>query len=479
MRASCWVFLLASSLGCGFGGGGTAAAPGSTVAPVSTASPTGPPALVRAVIETDGLTLASAGVGQQLTLTGVFSDGHPRDLTRAATWTFLDPAVAVVDSAGIAWARAAGDTRIQASVMGVVATGTLHVTAGAVAPVFTASTPVVSAPTWVNDVRPLLESTLNCRQCHLHPKGRFKMTLDGDVDYVFITRHGYLETQAPTLSRLLLKATNQIVHGGGQALLMTDSAVPLLESWIAAGAPYDSAGGAPPLTETTAVAALPFPNALVATPMSRNLVDRAAQQQLVVLAWWKAGDLVADVTRSAEISVSDPSVGTIDSSGLVSAQGSGIVQLTASWAGLEVTASYAFDPAAPLADGDAVNQIVLVPGAPPIERSLRASSASTSTSGTTGSPSFAKDVDPLFYGTLGCGNCHTTLGVAFKLFNSAGTDFTQITKNGLLDARNAAASLLLTKPVNADGSHPGGKVLDPSSAAYRTILAWITSGAQP
>ncbi len=33
--------------------------------------------------------------------------------------------------------------------------------------------------------------------------------------------------------------------------------------------------------------------------------------------------------------------------------------------------------------------------------------------------------------------------------------------------------------MNADGSHPGGKVLDPSSAAYRTILAWITSGAQP
>jgi hypothetical protein len=431
---------------------------------------------VRAVIETDGLTLGTPGVGQQLALTGVFSDGHLRDLTRAASWSLVDPTIAVIDSVGIAWARSAGDTRIQASVLGVLATGTLHVAAGAMAPLATAPSPVPGAPTWTRDVLPLLESTLDCKRCHQHPKGRFKLTLDGDVDYTFITSHGYLEPQTPALSRLLLKATNQIAHGGGQALATADPAVPLLERWIAAGAPYDAVGGAPLASEKTAIAALPFPNALVMTPIARNLIDRGAQQQLVVLAWWKVGDVVADVTRAAEIFVSDPGVATVDSNGLLSAQGvTGIANVTASWCGLEVTSTCAADPLGPLADGDALNQLVLVAGAPPTERSLR-----VSTPGPAASPtSFARDVDPLFYGALGCSGCHRTLGVAFKLSGSASSDFAQLTTNGLIDATHPASSLLLTKPVDADGSHPGGKLLDPSSAAYQTILAWITSGGQP
>ncbi len=93
--------------------------------------------------------------------------------------------------------------------------------------------------------------------------------------------------------------------------------------------------------------------------------------------------------------------------------------------------------------------------------------------------SFASDVEPLLEGTLGCAGCHRAPGGAFTLAGSATGDLGEITSKGLVDTANPASSLLLVKPVDADGSHPGGRILDSSSAAYKTILSWIAAGAQP
>ncbi len=225
--------VLVASIGCGFGGAG--AVPGTTtsasVAAATTSS--GPTTLVRAAVVTDGLTLSVRGVGQQLVVTGVFSDGRVRDLTRAASWSVMDPTVASVDSLGIAHAIAAGDTDIEASVAGVLARGTLHVAPSAVAAPAAPTPPPPGAPTWVADVAPLLRQ-LHCAKCHAHPKGHLALTRDGDVNYTFITTHGYLEPSTPALSRLVLKATNQVAHGGGAVIAPSDPAVATLVGWIAA-----------------------------------------------------------------------------------------------------------------------------------------------------------------------------------------------------------------------------------------------------
>jgi hypothetical protein len=492
-RVVCAVALL-GSIGCGFGGGAGAIPGATTAASVAPPASSAPTSLVQATVVTDGLTLAAPGVGQQLLVEGLFSDGHVRDLTRAASWSVVDPTVASIDSLGIAHAIAAGDTDVEASVAGVLARGTLHVAPSAVAAPPAPAAPVPGAPTWVNDVRPLLQQ-LGCAKCHAHPRGPFRLTHNGDVNYTFITTHGYLEPKSPALSRLLLKATNQIAHAGGAILAPNDPAVALLESWIGAGAPYDANGGAPAPSEATAIAALPFPNALLLLPGSRNCVDPGAEQQLLVLAWWKNGT-VADVTRAADIAVSDSSVAAVDATGFLAAQGSsGIVALGASWGGLAAGATCACDPSAPLADGDGLETIVLAVGSPPTVRDLRSgttlargspgTSPSTGTgstgSGRTGSgsaaPSFTNDVLPLL-GTLGCAGCHAAPG-AFNLPGSAAGDLSEITSKGLIDTASPASSLLLVKPVDADGSHPGGKILDPSTAAYKTILSWIAAGAQP
>jgi hypothetical protein len=215
-----------------------------------------------------------------------------------------------------------------------------------------------------------------------------------------------------------------------------------------------------------ALQALPAPVSLVVNPPVRNLVDAGATQQLVVLATWSSG-ATADVTVDTTFTISDASVATIDANGVLTGIGTGTITVTAAWNGAQATSQLAFDPAAPLANGDRPS--VLGAGA-------------TVTTPTPPAPppvSFGGAVDPLFYSTLNCSTCHTSMGVQFKLFKDEGKDFTQITTNGLIDTSNPANSLLLTKPVNADGSHVGGNALDPSSAAYKTILSWIQSGANP
>src|SRR2546423_506854 len=96
--------------GCGgFGGPGVGASSGAanTASPGSTAR-----ALVSITIESQGLTISTPGMGQQLQATGVYSDGHVRDVTRAVTWSLGDPTIAAIDSTGFAWPLGPGKTSI-------------------------------------------------------------------------------------------------------------------------------------------------------------------------------------------------------------------------------------------------------------------------------------------------------------------------------------------------------------------------------
>ena len=57
----------------------------------------------------------AAGKLQQFTATGTYSDGSHQDLTSSATWTSSAPAVATINSTGLATAFAVGSTTIQAT----------------------------------------------------------------------------------------------------------------------------------------------------------------------------------------------------------------------------------------------------------------------------------------------------------------------------------------------------------------------------
>ena len=59
------------------------------------------------------------GSTQQFTATGHYSDGSTQDLTTQATWASSDPAVATVDSSGLATAIGLGSTTVSATSGGV------------------------------------------------------------------------------------------------------------------------------------------------------------------------------------------------------------------------------------------------------------------------------------------------------------------------------------------------------------------------
>jgi hypothetical protein len=129
---------------------------------------------------------------------------------------------------------------------------------------------------------------------------------------------------------------------------------------VAAGA----VGTAPAAAPTTT------PDLLFVNPSLRNLVDPGAQQQLVVLAYWKATGATLDVTRSASI-VPSSSVAVVDSFGVTTGT-TGTVTFDCSWQGARATAEIAFDPAAPLPNGDAASVIqvpagLATPGIPAVK----------------------------------------------------------------------------------------------------------------
>jgi uncharacterized repeat protein (TIGR03803 family) len=70
----------------------------------------------------------AAGMTQQMTATGVYSDGSKQDLSSSVTWSSSKPAVASVSATGVATARVAGSTTISVSDNEISGSTTLTVT---------------------------------------------------------------------------------------------------------------------------------------------------------------------------------------------------------------------------------------------------------------------------------------------------------------------------------------------------------------
>jgi 6-phosphogluconolactonase (cycloisomerase 2 family) len=102
-----------------------------------TATLTVTPATLVSIGVTPANVSLAAGIDQQLTATGVYSDNSTQNLTRSVTWNSSSPAVASIGSgaatAGLASATTPGATTITASLGGVSATAGLTVTAAVLA----------------------------------------------------------------------------------------------------------------------------------------------------------------------------------------------------------------------------------------------------------------------------------------------------------------------------------------------------------
>ena len=171
----------------------------------------------------------------------------------------------------------------------------------------------VADPNFELDVMPIL-SVAGCNSGHCHGKSRgqngFALSLlgfDADFDYASIVEEGRgrrLFPAAPQQSLLLLKASAQLPHGGGERLKPGGENYETLLRWIERGMPRRTAED-PTLVQ---IAMLPAEHPLAA----------GAKQPLVVTAYY-SNDSTRDVTRLSAFQSSDTAVARVSPAGLIEA----------------------------------------------------------------------------------------------------------------------------------------------------------------
>ncbi|MCI0660771.1 MAG: Ig-like domain-containing protein, partial [Acidobacteria bacterium] len=128
--------------------------------------------LVRVVLEPSNPLIFGAQLTQTLIVTGKYTDGSLRDLTRQASFTSSDPAVATVDSSGTVKAIKNGQAWITAKVGRLSARQTIRVQLA----------DQKRAISFVNDIAPIF-TRLGCSSsnCHgaLNGQNGFKLSLFG------------------------------------------------------------------------------------------------------------------------------------------------------------------------------------------------------------------------------------------------------------------------------------------------------------
>lgn len=264
--------------------------------------------LARVALEPSNPIIFGANITQTLIVTGKFTDGSLRDLTRQATFTSSDPAVATVDSSGTVKAIKNGQAWITAKVGRLSARQAIRVQLA----------DQKRAISFVNDIAPIF-ARLGCNNsnCHgaLNGQNGFKLSLFGyepESDYkalVEASEGRRINRAEPAKSLILLKPTQSVRHGGGKRFEVGSLEYQAIKEWIEAGA---LVGGG---NEAKMVR-------LEVTPRERVLLSEGAMQQLVVMAHYSDGAM-ADVTRKVRYQSNDDSIATVSADGLVAAKRSG------------------------------------------------------------------------------------------------------------------------------------------------------------
>jgi hypothetical protein len=251
----------------------------------------------------DGLFIvAGRDGGQQLVVTGNYSSGQLRDVTRDVTFTIAPEGIAKVDATG--WVTAVAEGR-----------ATIHVksAAGPEAQInvevknITQDLPV----NFPNQVVPVFTKFgCNGGGCHGKSGGQngFALSLLGfepKEDFEHLVKEGRgrrLFPASPDRSLLLTKATAKVPHGGGHRIDEDSPFYRVLRRWIEQGVPY----GDPNAPTVTRIEVLP----------EERLMPRDGNQQLVVVAHYSDGS-TEDVTRTTSFDSNDTEMAEVSATGLV------------------------------------------------------------------------------------------------------------------------------------------------------------------
>ncbi len=273
--------------------------------------PIGTPAKV--AIEPAHSILVGHRATRQLIASATDADGSMRDLTRALTWTSLDPAVATVSARGQVVPRGNGKATLVARGGSVEARATVEVS-GLERP-----KPV----SFRNDVIPAFsQAGCNMGACHGTPtgKGGFRLSLRGylpDQDYTILTREAggrRINVMASESSILLRKPLGEVAHEGGLRILRTSKSYEFLRDWMKEGARDDPAA--------------PAAIKLEILPGARVLNAPARTQQVAVVARYADGSS-RDVTPICYYNSSNPEIAEVDADGHVAFKNRGEVAVIA------------------------------------------------------------------------------------------------------------------------------------------------------
>jgi hypothetical protein len=257
--------------------------------------------------------LDSARSDCQLVVTGIYSEGARRDLSRAAACQIRDKQVAKLIGTRVI-AVGNGKTSISVS----FGEETLSI------PVKVAH---ADAPDPIRfefeTLAAITKQGCNAGSCHgsPHGKGGFSLSLfayDPEIDKVSLVRgrrSRRVNTLVPEESLLLKKPMLRVTHVGGKRIRRDDVAYSILRQWIYEGASVSRSAE----YRCTEIAVTPS--------VSRILYAPDRQQQLNVTARFSDGT-IRDVTRIATFGSSDKQVATVDANGLISCHEKGQAAIT-------------------------------------------------------------------------------------------------------------------------------------------------------
>jgi hypothetical protein len=251
----------------------------------------------------DGIVqLSGRDSAQQIVVTGAYSTGQTRDLSRKATYETTPPGIVKVDEAGYVTPVAEGDATIKIvagpgieSSLQVKVTNLVH------------DLPI----NFANQITPVFTKySCNGGGCHGKSGGQngFRLSLLGfepKEDFEYLVKEGRgrrLFPAAPDQSLLLLKATARSPHGGGQRIEFDSPAYRVLKRWIEQGMPY----GKETDPQVTHIEVLP----------TERLMERESSQQIVVVAHYSDGS-TEDVTRTTQFDSNDTEMAEVSVTGLV------------------------------------------------------------------------------------------------------------------------------------------------------------------
>ncbi len=229
---------------------------------------------------------------RQMVVTGEYSSGQLRDLTRDVTFATEPEGVVQIDAGGLVLPLADGKATVTARLAADVAgnaeeaTTTLELTVEAFTELVEINFP--------NQIVPIFTKYgCNSGGCHGKSGGQngFRLSLLGfypeeDHEYLVKESRGRrVFTASPERSLLLMKSTNETPHGGGLRIEKDSHEYRLLRRWMMMGMPY----GAPDAPRVESISVHP----------RQRTMDSFGRQQLAVYARYTDGR-VEDVTRMAQ-----------------------------------------------------------------------------------------------------------------------------------------------------------------------------------